>query len=145
MTRYVADANVIFSTLISGRENYLRMFTDFEILLPDFALLEIQEHQTRILEVTHVNPEDFRELTLRIFGYLTVVPNMLISTRNYLAAYQLCKDIDEEDTAYLAVAIEFDVKLISKDEKLVNGLRAKGFQNIIHLSEFFALLEAETN
>ncbi len=145
MIRYVADANVVFSALISGREGYLRMFTDFDILLPDFALLEIQEHQRQILEDTRVNPELFRELTLRIFSYLTVVPNMLLSTRSYLAAYQLCKDIDEDDTVYLAVAIEFDIKLISKDEELINGLRAKGFQNIIHLSEFFAQLEAEVN
>lgn len=121
------------------------MFTDFEILLPDFALLEIQEHQTRILRDTRVNPEDFREMTLRIFGYLTVVPNMLLSNRSYLAAYQLCKDIDEDDTPYLALAIEFDIKLISKDEALVKGLRAKGFQNIVHLGEFFMLLETEEN
>lgn len=143
MKRYVADVNVIFSTLISGHENYLRMFTDFEIMVPDFALLEMQEHQTRILRDTRVNPETFRELTLKIFRYLTIVPNLLLSNRSYLAAWQLCKDIDEDDTAYLAVAVEFDDQLISKDAVLVNGLRAKGFQNVLHLSEFFALLEEQ--
>ena len=140
MKQFIVDANIIFSTLISGREEYLRAFTEVEILLPDFALLEIQEHQEQILRKTNVDPENFRELTLGVFRYLTIIPNMLISNRSYLEAYQLCKDIDEDDTAYLAASIEFDLTLVSKDEILVNGLRAKGYQKIIHLKEFFAQL-----
>lgn len=50
MTRYATDANVIFASLISGKENYERMFTDNRFLLPDFALSEIQKYQPEILK-----------------------------------------------------------------------------------------------
>lgn len=138
MKRYIVDANIIFSTLISGREAYLRAFTEVEILLPDFALFEIQEHQERILQKTNVDPVAFRELTLGVFRFLTIIPNILISNRSYLAAYQLCKDVDEDDTPYLAASIELDLTLVSKDETLVNHLRSRGYTKIIHLKEFFA-------
>lgn len=72
MKRFVTDVNVIFSVLISGKESYLRMFTDFEMLLPDF---------------------------------------------------------------------ELDLPFISKDDILVDGLRANGYTNILKLSEFFDLME----
>lgn len=141
MKRFVTDVNVIFSVLISGKESYLRMFTDFEMLLPDFALSEIQEHQGLILNRTKVKPEVFRELTLKIFSYITIIPNLLISNRSYLTAYQLCKGIDEDDTPYLAACIELDLPFISKDDILVDGLRANGYTNILKLSEFFDLME----
>ena len=141
MKRFVTDVNVIFSVLISGRESYLRMFTDFELFLPDFALSEIQEHQTTILARTKVAPEAFRELTLRVFSFITIVPNLLISNRSYLAAYQLCRSIDEDDTPYLAACIELDLTLISKDDTLVDGLRANGYSKVLKLSEFFELME----
>jgi predicted nucleic acid-binding protein len=66
---------------------------------------------------------------------------MLISNRSYLAAWQLCRDIDEKDTAYLAASIEFDIELVSKDAKLIEGLRKKGFYKIISLQRFFEILE----
>ena len=49
MTRYATDANVIFASLISGKENYERMFSDSKFFLPDFALTEIQKYQPEIL------------------------------------------------------------------------------------------------
>ena len=58
-----------------------------------------------------------------------------------MKAFHLCKDIDEKDTAYLALAIEFDIELVSKDEELVAHLRGKGFQKVITLTEFFKLGE----
>jgi predicted nucleic acid-binding protein len=141
MKRYIVDANVIFSALISGREEYLRMFTEFEMLIPDFALTEMQVHQTRILADARIEMDTFRSFTLQVFRHVTVIPNMLISNRSYLAAWQLCRDIDEKDTAYLAAAIEFDVELVSKDAKLVDGLQQKGFTKIISLKRFFEILE----
>ncbi|MCF8247316.1 MAG: hypothetical protein K9J37_19835 [Saprospiraceae bacterium] len=56
-----------------------------------------------------------------------------------MLAFQLCKEVDEKDTAYLALAIEFDIELVSKDDELVAHLRSNGFQKVITLTEFFRL------
>ncbi|MFN7117853.1 MAG: PIN domain-containing protein [Saprospiraceae bacterium] len=137
MKRYVTDANVIFSCLISGREEYLKAFTENKFYLPDFALVEIQLYQSEILKKTKLPQERLKEFTLSLFDALVVVPNLLISTRQYLQAFQLCKDIDEKDTAYVALTLELEVALLSKDEELIEGLRAKGFTKVISLQEFF--------
>lgn len=140
MKTYVTDANVLFSCLLSGNEKYKRIFKECRLYLPDFALSEIQEHQEEILSKTKIPSSDLRAYTLAVFDYLIVVPNFLITTQNYLAAFRLCKDIDEDDTAYLALSIEFDLPLLTNDRILAEGLRRKGYTNVITLTELFDML-----
>lgn len=141
MKKYITDANVIFSCLISGCDDYLKLFTEHKLYLPDFALMEMQFYQTDIISKTKLTPENLKEYSLHLFELLTVIPNLMVSNRNYLQAFELCKDIDEKDTAYVALALELDIELLTKDYELINGLRAKGFQKIISLKEFFNQFE----
>jgi predicted nucleic acid-binding protein len=136
MSAYIVDANTIFSAVISGKESYIDAFSSNTFYLPDFALSEIQRYQQLLLHKTKLAPEELRSFTLRLFSSITIVPNFLVTTNSYLQAFQLCKDIDEDDTPYLALAIEFYFMLITKDEKLVKGLREKGFDKVISLTEF---------
>lgn len=137
MNQFITDANVIFSCLISGREQYLRIVTENKFYLPDFALTEIQIYQELITEKSPMAGQRLRDYTLHLFEKLIVVPNFLISTQNYYQAFLLCKDIDEKDTVYIALSLEFGYPLLTKDEELTLGLRQKGFTNIILLREFF--------
>ena len=140
MKTYVTDANVMFSSIISGHEKYKRMVKECRLYLPDFALSEIQEHQIEILAKTKISPSDLRSYTLIIFQYLIVVPNFLISNESYFSAFHLCKDIDEDHTAYLALSIEFDIPLLTNDLILAEGLRRKGYTKVITLTELFDLI-----
>lgn len=80
---FIVDANVLFSFLISGHDQYLRFLTDNRIYTPDFALEEIQLYQDRILKRTKLDTTAFGSFTLALFEQLTVVPNMLITTQSY--------------------------------------------------------------
>jgi predicted nucleic acid-binding protein len=135
--RFVVDVNVFFSALMSGKDLYINAFTSFQFLLPDFALSELQKYQSLILEKTKLSTNDLQAFTLALFEQITVVPNMLISNQSYLQAFELCKDIDEKDLTYVALAIEFDLPFITKDNVLVEGLKKKGFQNVKLLADFF--------
>jgi len=48
MDRLAVDANALFGALISGRDEYLTLFAEYQLLLPDFALHEIQVYQETI-------------------------------------------------------------------------------------------------
>lgn len=52
----------------------------------------------------------------------------------------LCKDIDEKDTVYVALSLEFGYPLLTKDDRLALGLRQKGFTNVVLLKELFGNL-----
>ena len=114
-----------------------KLFANNKFYLPDFALSEIQKYQPEILRKTKMPFEDLKKYTLGIFDRITIVPNLLVTTKSFLEAFHLCKDIDEKDTPYLALSIEFDIELLTNDLELLTGLRSKGFQKVISLSEFF--------
>ena len=138
MSSYIIDANVIFSSLISGRSEYIDLATTDQLYLPDFGLIELQQYQRVIFEKTRQKPEELKQYTLALFRKITVVPNLLISFPNYRSAFELCKGIDEKDITYVALSLELNHPLLTRDKPLATGLRAKGFTNVIILDELFA-------
>ncbi|WP_288424213.1 PIN domain-containing protein [uncultured Spirosoma sp.] len=134
---FVVDANVLFSCLISGYDHYLRFLTDNRIYTPDFALEEIQLYQDRILKRTKLDTTAFSQFTLTLFEQLIVVPNMLITTQSYYQAFDLCKRVDPNDTAYVALSIQLGEPLLTRDKVLANGLRQQGFATVLTLDELF--------
>jgi len=125
--KYVIDANVLFSAFISGKEH--------TVYLPDFAFLEIEKYKQRILKKTKLSEQEFQEFVLKLLINVTVIPNLLISQRSLKDAYELCKGIDEKDTVYIAVALEFDMILITSDKTLFTGLKERDFTQVILLKD----------
>ncbi len=136
MKRFIIDANVLFSIFISGREEYLELIKRVKLLIPDYALTELQEHQEIILSKTKLKREELTSFTLDILNDVLVVPNFLISTQSYLQAYNWCKDIDLDDLVYVALSIEFNTEFITRDAILYEGLKQKGFTNAILWQDF---------
>jgi predicted nucleic acid-binding protein len=66
-----------------------------------------------------------------------MIPELIIKQ-----AYKLTYDIDEKDTLFVAMGMHFNQKLWSGDKVLVEGLRKKGYNELILTHE---LLEMLTN
>jgi predicted nucleic acid-binding protein len=137
MKSYVIDSNVIFSATISGKEIYKNLFIDNKFFLPDFALTEIEKYKEMLLKKTKLKDEKIKDFTIFIFSKLTVVPNFLLSKQSILKAYELCKNIDEKDTMYVALSIELKVPFVTRDKKLHDYLKEHGFDSIIMFDTLF--------
>ena len=46
---------------------------------------------------------------------------------SWTEAWRLCRDVDENDTAYVALTLGLNGRLWTGDKELENGLRKKGF------------------
>jgi predicted nucleic acid-binding protein len=51
----------------------------------------------------------------------------LISIGSWTEAFRLCRETDEKDTPYIALSLELNAKVWTKDNELKIGLRKKGF------------------
>ena len=51
----------------------------------------------------------------------------VIPIGTWFEAHRLCRNVDPDDTAYLALALYFDALLWTEDAVLKDGLRAQGF------------------
>ncbi len=70
------------------------------------------------------------ELLTRLLQHISFVNESIISTGDMIAAYQLCNDVDEKDTPFVALAFSLEANLWTRDETLKQGLQRKGFINL---------------
>jgi len=138
MRDYILDVNVIFSMLLGSSKIYDELFSKHTFYVPDFALKEIESYKDMLLAKTKLSSQKLKEFTVILFSRLVVIPNYLISEQSIKQAYQLCKDIDEKDTMYIALSIEFGFPLVTRDKKLYNGLKDNELCTVVMLDKFFA-------
>lgn len=128
--KLVLDANIIFSCLMSGKKLYIELLTQNQCFSPDFIFDEIKKYEDRILKKVGCDV-NFKEYTREIFSHLAVIPKLAIGSQSWERAFELCKDIDENDTPYVALAIELDFPLLTRDKQLFKGLKKKRFDNVL--------------
>ena len=138
----VVDANIIFSALIKGNPVYIKILNNVDAYSPDFIFIELEKYEKRILEKVS-NKQRMKEIIYKIFKKITIIPRIALTKANIKKAYSLCKDIDEKDTPYVALALELDAYLWTNDKKLTNKLREKGFSKILTTDELVRMVELE--
>ncbi len=129
--RVIIDTNIIFKALRSQYSKYRDIMdkTDFEFYCPNYLITEIFKHKERLLKASKVGEDEVYELLEKTLQRINFVNEEFISTGNLIYANRLCNDIDEKDTLFVALSLEFNAQFWTKDDVLKNGLRQKGFDN----------------
>lgn len=131
MRKVIVDSNIVFSAL-----RVQRSLTRDKILnsqdkyyAPNFLIGEIFKHKERILKKSKASEEETLEYLLKILSRINFISEDSISTGNFIAAYRLCKNIDENDTPFIALSLELGYELWTRDNDLKGRLIKKGFDN----------------
>lgn len=136
MSKFVIDSNILFSAIISSREIYFEIIKKFDLYTPDFALKEIEKYEELILRKTKLAKKELNAFLVRLFRGITILPSIIIDKDSKQKAFELCKDIDEKDTPFIALAIEMGIPFVTNDKKLYKELRKKEFSNIFLFEDF---------
>ncbi len=138
MRKYVIDANILFAGIISNKRIYIDITKNFDLYAPSFVLTEIEKYEELLLLKTRLTKKDLDQFVIELFKGVTILPSILMNDQAKQRAVELCRDIDEKDTPYVALAIEMEIPLITNDKKLYRGLRAKGFTHILLLEDLLS-------
>ncbi len=135
----ISDTNVIYSALLTPNGTIAKIISakkKFKIVAPSYLLEEIEEH---FEEIVAQSKTLYRKDLLALISYyknqIQFVEIDDIPSKTIQIAYQLVKDIDEEDVFFIALAIYKQCKLWTTDRTLANKLKAKGFKKIITTKE----------
>lgn len=137
--KIVVDSNIIFSALISGKEIYIDIFKMNDIFIPDIVISELNKYEARIIKKTRLKKNEFRTFIQMLFEEITVIPKFAISPENWQKAYNICCDIDEKDTPFVALSLEFKVPLCTNDKTLREKLKEKGFDNLVTIEKLMKI------
>ena len=141
--KLIIDSNIVFSALLNSNSkigelilqggNYFEFFTIYQ--LED----EILNHKDKVLKHSKISEQQFNIRFNLLIKNINFIVLERIETNYLLEAFKLVKDIDENDAIFVALSMKFGFKLWTGDKKLINGLRKKGFNQIIETQELFNL------
>lgn len=134
--KVVIDANILFAALRATNRHFRRFLylSEYSFFAPKFLIVEIFEHKERIVTKSKSSPQEVYEYLDDVLQKITFVSNDYISLENYIEAFHLCKDADEDDTPFVALTLELNADLWSKDDILKAHLRSKGFNRFFEPS-----------
>lgn len=90
--------------------------TFFDFYSPDFVFEEIEKYKLTIFEKTKLGAEELQQFTFFVFNQVSVIPRIVISEEAIGKALELTKDVDVKDLSYVALAIELDCILLTRDK-----------------------------
>lgn len=127
--RVVVDTNIIFSLLLQKKSKFRKRFfqKDVEIFAPNFLMIEIIRHKEKLLKNSKLEEAEVIELLHLILQKIHFINEMTISMPNKIQAYEWCKDIDETDTPFVALALDLESSFWTGDKKLRAALEQRGF------------------
>jgi predicted nucleic acid-binding protein len=100
---------------------------------------EITRYTPKLLRLSKLTDQQFMESCYQVNQVVQLISEDLISASSWKAAYALTADIDEDDTPFVALALETKAVLWTGDKKLLHGLLQKEFTSVISTQQ---LLEA---
>ena len=124
----LVDTNVLFSALLhkSARFTEVLLTSDRRFLINELVVIELFKKE-KIVRLSRLSDEDVVHLFYELMRELELFKEELVAPANRAKAAELCQDVDLTDAPHVAIALETGSLLWTGDEKLKEGLRAKGF------------------
>jgi len=132
----VVDTNILFSALLSSQSSFAKILlgSDCRFFVCEQVLVELFKRKEKLVKVSLLSEDEIARIYQIILRRINLYKEDLITPNNRAAAYVLCKDIDESDTPHIALTLELKGLLWTGDKKLKEGLRQKGFNQFLEVS-----------
>ncbi len=133
----VLDTNILFSALIKDSTTR-KLILEYEgiFLFPEYIFEEAEKHKDEIFRKSEMSTDEFNKLLALILRKVTIVPYDVLEPYRQ-EAYELMKNIDVNDTLFVACALAYEGSIIwSNDSQLKKQSRIK----VINTAEAIGLL-----
>jgi predicted nucleic acid-binding protein len=143
--KIVVDTNIIFSTLLNsnGTIGNILFNSDeiFEFYSCSYMKYEIQKHWAGLMKISRLSDEQLQISNFQVLSKLKFIDEALIPVETWLKSEELCKNVDIDDTDFVALTKFLRATLWTGDKVLYNGLKAKGFKKIFDTKELSLIRE----
>jgi len=133
----IVDTNILFSILLRKSSKFRDiLFSDAEEIsfyCCRFSIVELFKHKEKLLKYSKLSEEEMLEVCYSILKRMRFFEEQTIADDSIKQAHELCKEVDEKDTAFVALTIELNGRLWTKDDELKNGLKKKGFDKFFEI------------
>jgi predicted nucleic acid-binding protein len=142
--KLIIDTNLIFSSISKsdGRIAEIILNPNFHLQLTGcyFSYIELFKYKEKLIKASKLAELEFLDVMYQMLKRIHFFNEGMIPKDVINEAYKLTFDIDEKDTIFIAMGMHFEQKLWSGDKVLVEGLRKKGYNELILTNELVQML-----
>ena len=130
----IVNTNIIFSALLVADSKLLAILQDDKnkFIAPTFLFVEIFKHKNKILKYSKIDEAKLLEILNQLFNNIQFISDKTLSDTSLKLAYELCREVDLNDFIFIAFTIEFNALFWTRDKKLIEGLKKKGFDKFYY-------------
>ncbi len=143
--KIVVDTNIVFSALLNTESSIAKILLhhnkNVEFYSSGFLKTEIRNHWQKLLKLTNLSEESLIELEELVTQRITFIDERLIPKKTFLDAQKLLKDIDENDSIFVALNDLLKGHLWTGDKQLYTGLKSKNYNRILFTQEVTKLID----
>ena len=143
--KIIVDTNIVFSAILNSNSRIgkilLNAKSNFHFFTCSYLKVEIQKHRSKLLKITKLTESELSELEDLITQHITFIDERLIPQDLLIKTEAYLKEIDPNDTVFVALTKLLGGKLWTVDMQLYNGLKGKRFKDILLTSELSLLLD----
>jgi predicted nucleic acid-binding protein len=141
--KIVVDTNIIFSTLLNSNSTIgdLLFNSDkhFEFYSCSYMRHEIQNHWSRLKKISKLSDEQLQVSYTQLLSRLKFINEEIIPAEIWLDSEEITKEIDIDDTDFVALTKFLKATLWTGDKVLYTGLKKSGFKKLLNTTELLAL------
>ncbi|MBV6641016.1 MAG: hypothetical protein KI791_09865 [Cyclobacteriaceae bacterium] len=141
--KVVVDTNILFSTLLNphGKIGHLLFNSSsvFEFYCVTFLKEEIDCHTEKLLTISGFSDSELSERKILVYKQMKFIDVSSLPIADILTAVDLVQSIDPDDMPHVALAKYLNAKLWTGDKALIQGLREKGYEDVIDTNNLWDL------
>jgi predicted nucleic acid-binding protein len=145
LMRVVVDTNIAFSAILNTSSKIARIILHtkgrFTFYSTEQLHLEITEHKSKIKKTSGYSDEELERIIELITKKIRFINVQLIANKSYAIAENLTREIDIDDTEFVALTEHIKGKLWSGDKELRKGLIKQGWHKFISTDELFTIIK----
>jgi predicted nucleic acid-binding protein len=142
--RIIVDTNIAFSAILNTNSLIasilLQPKSRLHFYSTDLLSSEIEEHKSKLKQLSGYSNLELNKSIALIDSKIRFVDAKLIPSYLLLNSQELLKDIDVDDTEFVALTTHIHGRLWTGDKVLQNGLKKKGWTKFISTNELFQLI-----
>ena len=96
---------------------------------------EIDKHWDKLKSISKLTEEQLQVARLELFKKINFINEELIPEKQWLSAERIVKDIDIDDSDFVALTNFMKGYLWTGDKPLYNGLKEKNYKKVINTKE----------
>lgn len=144
--KIVVDTNIVFSAILNSSGNIGKLLIHskkhIQFYSCHYLKEEIFRHRGKLLKLTKLTESELSELIDLVTRNIEFLNEFVIPDKTILKAYEIVRDIDENDVIFVALTKHLKgSKLWTGDKKLISGLLKKEFKQIIPTSDLNEFLD----